>query len=347
MVRRVPLSWKTLLLTPAEDPMPSPLLTALLAQADTHWLARMIDRFTELWPEGSFFAYHFNVQALLALILVSLSCGAVGSLVVGSRMAFFSDALAHCAFAGVSVGFVFCALFVSSVDRNNFWQWVTPIMVVFGALVAYGIVFVRLRTALASDTVIGVFFCGAIGLAAVLRNVMNSRNLFNMEDFLFGNPLLVSASDLVYLGILVLITFGVLAALYNPLHLTGFNSSLALSRRTPIALSNYVFVILLALIVNLCLRYVGALLINALLIVPAATAINLSRNLRQLFHWTWMLCLFISLSGLALSSVVEYQAKSHGVQLKLGISGTIVLLSVFLFVGSLFIGPWLRRRPAA
>jgi zinc transport system permease protein len=151
----------------------------------------------------------------------------------------------------------------------------------------------------------------------------------------------------VYLGVLVLITFVVLAALYNPLHLTGFNSSLALSRRTPIALSNYVFVILLALIVNLCLRYVGALLINALLIVPAATAINVSRNLRQLFHWTWMLCLFVSMSGLALSWVVERQAKSHGVQLSLGISGTIVLLSVFLFIGSLFIGPWLRRRPTA
>jgi zinc transport system permease protein len=321
--------------------MPSLLLSSLLAQADAHWLARLITRFTELWPEGSFFYYHFNVQALLALVLVSLSCGAVGSLVVGSRMAFFSDALAHCAFAGVSVGFVFCEVLFTSVNRNNFWQWVTPIMVAFGMLVGYGIAFVRLRTGLASDTVIGVFFSGAIGLAAVLRNLMKSRDLFSLEDFLFGNPLLVSASDLVYLGLLVLLTFFVLAALYNPLLLTGFNSSLALSRRTPVALSHYLFVILLALIVNLCLRYVGALLINALLIVPAATAINCSRNLRQLFHCTWILCLFVSLSGLSIYWVAERQAR-----ISLGISGTIILLSVFLFIGSLLVGPWLRRRPA-
>jgi zinc transport system permease protein len=266
----------------------------------------------------------------------------VGSLVVGSRMAFFSDALAHCAFAGVSIGFVVCQVLLTSVNRDNFWQWVTPIMVVFGMLVGYGIVFIRLRTGLASDTVIGVFFSGAIGLAAVLRNLMQKRALFNLEDFLFGNPLLVDPSDLIWLGGLLLITYLVLAAFYNPLLLTGFNHSLALSRRTPVALSNYLFVILLALIVNLCLRYVGALLINALLIVPAATAINCSRNLRQLFHWTWMLCLFVSLSGLSIYWVVERQAN-----VSLGISGTIILLSVFLFIGSLFVGPWLRRRPAA
>jgi zinc transport system permease protein len=325
-----------------EDAMSWLFFSPLLAQADTGWLADAIHRFTTWWPEGSFFSFHFNVQALLALILVGLSCGAVGSLVVGSRMAFFSDALAHCAFAGVSVGFVCCELVFTSVSRNNFWQWVTPIMVVFGMMVGYGIAFVRLRTGLASDTVIGVFFSGAIGLAAVLRNLMQKRDLFSLEDFLFGNPLLVSPSDLEALGWLLLLTFALLAVLYNPLLLTGFNSSLALSRRTPVALSNYAFVMLLALIVNLCLRYVGALLINALLIVPAATAINCSRNLRQLYHWTWILCLFVSLSGLAIYWVAERQAN-----VSLGISGTIILLSVFLFIGSLFVGPWLRRRPAA
>src|SRR5438445_13710975 len=86
----------------------------------------------------SFWSSGINIRAMLALVLVSLCCGGVGSLVVGSRMAFFSDALAHCAFAGVSMGFiVFTGLVVhfGFAEKEAFWNWVTPIMLAFGALV--------------------------------------------------------------------------------------------------------------------------------------------------------------------------------------------------------------------
>jgi zinc transport system permease protein len=307
-----------------------------------------IEQFCGLFPEGTFLSFGFNVRALLALVLVGLSCGAVGSLVVGGRMAFFSDALAHCAFAGVSIGFVLFEALHSlvGVPREEFWNYVTPVMVAFGVLVGFGIAFVRLRTALASDTVIGVFFSGAIGLAAMLRKLMHARALFSLEDFLFGDPLLVNTTDLVALALLAVVTFGVLAWLYNPLLLTGFNSSLALSRRVPVRLVNYLFVILLAVIVNLCLRCVGVLLINALLIVPAATAVNVSRNLRQLFRWTLVLCLLAGAFGQWVSWEAQLGlSRWAGTPVKLGIPGTVILLSVLLFVVSLLVGPWLRRRP--
>src|SRR5262249_48865894 len=82
----------------------------------------------------SFWADPLNTRPLIALVLVSLCCGAVGSLVVGSRMAFFSDALAHCAFAGVSVGFVLFDLLLVRLGlagKDEFWNWVTPIMLAF------------------------------------------------------------------------------------------------------------------------------------------------------------------------------------------------------------------------
>jgi zinc transport system permease protein len=218
-------------------------------------------------------------------------------------------------------------------------------MVAFGILVGYGIAAVRLRTGLASDTVIGVFFAGAIGLAAMLQKLMHRRELFDLEVFLFGDPLLVKAADLVVLAVLAVVTFALLAWLYNYLLLTGFNSSLALSRRVPVRLSSYVFVMLLATVVNLCLVHVGALLISALLIVPAATALNFTRNLRQLFRWTLFLCLFVSVAGQALSWSVETAFQARGMNVRLGIPGTIILLSVLLFALSLVIGPWLSRRP--
>src|SRR5262249_36999186 len=152
----------------------------LFAQAaPEHWLDALVVRAAGLFPPGSFFAFPFNLQALLALVLVSLSCGAVGALVVGGRMAFFSDALARCAFASVSVGFVFFTLLVAPYllaqhrsPETEFWSWVTPIMVVLGMVAGYGIAYVRERTGLASDTVIGVFFALAIGLAATLSKIM-------------------------------------------------------------------------------------------------------------------------------------------------------------------------------
>ena len=115
---------------------------------------------TELFPGGGFLSQLFNIRALLALIMVGTICGLMGSLVVGSRMAFFSDALAHCAFAGVSLGFFVFEIIQGQLKINDsyFWGFVTPLMVIFGALVGLGIAQVRHRTRLGSDTVIGVFF---------------------------------------------------------------------------------------------------------------------------------------------------------------------------------------------
>lgn len=104
------------------------------------------------------FAYTFDFRAILSVILVTTACGMVGALVVGNRMAFFSDAMAHCAFAGVALGLLFTIAFGAGRDPESF-RWLVPlIMVGFGALVGLAIAFVKEKTELASDTVIGVFF---------------------------------------------------------------------------------------------------------------------------------------------------------------------------------------------
>src|SRR2546425_6856575 len=98
------------------------------------WLDQGIRWFTEQFPEDSFFSHQFHVYSLLAVLLVSLACGAVGSLVVGNRMAFFSDALSHRAFAGIALGFLI-ALAAGLRNETAYREWVTPVMVVFGILV--------------------------------------------------------------------------------------------------------------------------------------------------------------------------------------------------------------------
>src|SRR5882672_10400288 len=118
----------------------------------TQWLDWLIGQINALAPAGTFFSFDFIVRSLLAVVLVCLICGAVGSLVVGNRMSFFSDALAHCAFAGVALGLLL-SLAVGAAKDGMFAQWGIPfIMVVFGVLVGIGIAYVKETTVLANDT---------------------------------------------------------------------------------------------------------------------------------------------------------------------------------------------------
>jgi zinc transport system permease protein len=294
--------------------------------------------FCSLWPDYTFFSMEFNVRGLLAIVLVALVCGAIGSMVVANRMSFFSDALAHCAFAGVALGLL-VAIFLRVAVRD-FTQWIILIMVTFGIAVGLGIAWVREKTALSSDTVIGVFFAGAIGLGAMVMTATK----FPLEHFLFGSPWTALAEDLIIFFLLLIFTALFLVWYYNCLVFTSFNTSLARSRRVPIRLCNYLFIVMLGVIINVCLQIVGALLINGLLIVPAAAAANLSRNMKQMFWWSICLCLLVGLLGIYLSWEISIPDPAQATPIKFGVSGTIVVLSVLVFFLSMFLGPRLRDR---
>jgi len=312
--------------------------------AEGHWLDDLLFRAAQTAQPGSFFSMSFNLHALIALVCVAVACGAAGPLVVGGRMAFFSDALAHSAFAGVSIGFVLFSILLPGQGEDAFWGFVTPVMVGFGMMVGFAIAWVRERTGLSSDTVIGVFFASAVGLASAMRKIINDRKLFSMEDFLFGDPLLVGGPELVLLAILAVCTVVLMGWLYNPLMLGGFSTSLALSRRLPHRVASYVFIVLLAVIVNLCVKTVGILLINALLVVPAAAAVNLTRDLRRMFWLTMLLTLVSCLLGLLLSWELGVRTDSR---VRVGVPGAVVLVAAGLFVLSAVVRLWRQRTQPA
>src|SRR4051812_43490754 len=186
-----------------------------------------LQRTADALPAGFWLADYSVLKGLLAVMLVGLICGAVGSLVVGNRMAFFSDALAHCAFAGVALGILVALATGGSAGEG----WLVPtIMVVFGAAVGLLIAFVRARTALANDTVIGVFFAGAVGFGGMLLATIRTRSFLNPETFLFGSPLFVNEADVLTLAALAVAVILVLVRFHNPFVLASFNPSLARTR---------------------------------------------------------------------------------------------------------------------
>lgn len=300
------------------------LLTGWFNRA-AEWINQIIYRIADLFPDGTWMHHHFNVKALIVIVIVSILCGAVGSLVVGNRMAFFSDALAHSAFAGITLGLIVALAMGDNQDSVA----IPLIMVAFGVVVGVAIAFVRERTGLANDTVIGVFFAFSVGFGGMLFGALKTRTI-NPESFLFGSPLSVHEKDILLLAVLSLVLAVVLGRRYNNFVLASFNPSLARSRQIPLRWCNYLFIILLALIVNLCLRAVGALLINAMLVVPAATAANFGRNLRQMFWGSIFFGLAAGIGGLWISNTASLTIGENNT-LEFGTSGTVVVLSVLLF----------------
>jgi zinc transport system permease protein len=291
------------------------------------WLSNVVASLAD-----AFGTYDFVVQGVLAILLVCGLCGMLGSMVVGNRMAFFSDTMAHCAFAGVALGYL--SVLFAQADKTT-QVWVVPlVMVAFGALVGIGMVYVRDQTGLSHDTVIGVFFALAIGFGAMLFQILSVKSSFNPEHFLFGNLVLIPVEDLIFLIALLAIVTPIYAWRYNQLVFASFNPTLARTRGLTLKFNNYLFIILLALVVNLSIKAVGALLINALLVVPAASAANVSRNLRQMFWFTLAFCLGAGVIGFAIRNSVEVRI-GPGEPVKFGPSGLIVVTSVVLFFASM------------
>ena len=245
----------------------------------------------------------FMQQALVALILLAPMAATMGVQVVSFRMAFFSDAISHSAFAGVALGLIF------SINPH-------VAMPVFGILVGLGIMAVQRNSALSSDTIIGVFFSAvmAFGLAVVSRDNAVARDL---QQFLYGDILTITETDIRWLIGL----FFALAAFqiwgYNRLLYIGLNP----------VFWQYLFAGLLALVVMFSVWAVGVLLVTALLIVPAATARNLARTAGGMFWWSILVSVTSAVAGLVLSAQ-EWAGTATGATVVLVSCGWFLLSAV-------------------
>jgi zinc transport system permease protein len=275
----------------------------------------------------------FIIYPFLAVVLLGLACGAVGSLVVANRMAFFSDAMAHTAFAGVGLALLGIVLVagVKSTQEAERYEWIIPlVMVAIGAAVGLGIGYVRERTGLTNDTVIGVFFAGAVGLGSMLLPEVRRLVSIDTDQLLFGSVAVAGETDLAILAALAAVTLLVVGWRYNALVFVSFNPSLARSRGINVRAMNYLFIVLLVLVVNLSIKAIGVLLINAMLVVPAAAAANLGRNLRQVFWLSLVGAIGSGVVGLLLSRYVRIPLGA-GRALDFGPGGTIVVVCVGWF----------------
>lgn len=255
----------------------------------------------------------FMQQAMVGLILLAPMAAVMGVHVVNFRMAFFSDAISHSAFAGVALGLIF------SINPH----WTMPL---FGLLVGLGIMAVQRKSALSSDTIIGVFFSAVIafGLAVVSRDRSAATD---MQRFLYGDILTISNNDIFWLFILFITLMIFQTLSYNRLLYIGLNPTLAKTHNIRVAIHQYVFAGLLALIVMFSVWAVGVLLVTAMLIVPAAAAHNFARSAGAMFWWALLVSVTSAIAGLVISAQ-DWASTATG--------ATIILVACLWFMISVF-----------
>ena len=238
--------------------------------------------------------YTFMKNALLAILLITPLFGMLGTMAVDNKMAFFSDALGHSALTGIAIGVVLG------------WENQMAAMLLFGILWAVLITFVKHNSKMSADTIISVFSStsSALGLVVLSRGGAFAK----YSSVLVGDVLSVTQGDLLALFVTLLAAVCIWLVLFNPLMITSVNSPLARSRGIRSRMTEYAFTVLVAVAVMMSIRWVGVMLINSLLILPAAASRNVARSAAQYLRLSVVISLVCGVTGLILSYYINTSA---------------------------------------
>ncbi len=234
-----------------------------------------------------FMQYAFMKNAFLAILLVSPIFAILGTMIVNNKMAFFSDALGHSALTGIAIGSI---LGISNMNISMF---------IFAVIFAILLNLVKNKTSYGADTIISVFSSIAIALGLAILAQSGSFNKYS--SYLVGDILSISKIEIIYLFIAFILVFIFWGKLFNKLNAISINPVLAKSKGINVKLLDNMFAIIIAVMVMISIRWVGILLINSMMILPAASSRNIAKNMRSYHAYSIIFALFSGIVGLIIS----------------------------------------------
>lgn len=254
----------------------------------------------------------FMKNALLAVLLVGPMFGIMGTMVVNNKMAFYSDTIGHSALTGIAIGILLGF-------QDPLW-----IMVIFSIFLAVAISLLKYYTTASIDTVIGAVSATMVALGIVILS--RGGGFARFSRFLIGDLLSITPRE-IYLLIFAFAVIVVLwTAMFNKFLLLSVNPILARSRGISVDLVETLFCIIIAVIVTISIQWVGILIINSFLILPAAAARNVSINMRDYHVISVLITLISGIMGLLLS---YYWSTATGATIAL-VAAAFYLLTLLL-----------------
>lgn len=278
----------------------------------------LIYKWLEMCLPFEWMNYDFMKNAFIAVLIITPLFGLLGTMIVNNRMAFFSDALGHSAFTGIAIG-----VLLGLGDTNLS-------MVLFAILFALALNKIKRMNTISTDTIISVFasLSTAVGLVILSKGGSFSK----YSAILVGDILNISPKEIGLLLVIFVITITFWIFVFNRLHALSVNEALAKSKGVPTVLIDNLFVIIIAFIVMLSIKWVGILIINALLILPAAASRNIADNMREYHAYSVVFSVFSGMLGLVLS---YYNSTATG--------PTIVIIASIIFFATLAARPLMKK----
>lgn len=247
-------------------------------------MIELFEILTEVWA----------LRALLASSMVGLMCGVLGCFIVLRNMSLVGDALAHAILPGVVVGFLVAgysalAFFVGAVAA--------------GLVTAFAITWIQQRIKTKNDAAIGIVFTSmfSLGVIMISRISRNDGVHLDLKDFLFGNVLGVGDTDLMLTGLVLIYVLLSVTVFYRYLYASTFQSVVAETMGIPVRLLHYFLMLLLSFAVVASLQTVGVILVVAMLITPAATALLLSQRLSRVLFLAGGIGMLSAIIGMVLA----------------------------------------------
>ena len=234
-----------------------------------------------------FLNYTFMKNAFLAVLLATPIFAILGTMIVNNKMAFFSDSLGHSAICGIAIGTIF------GITNTNIS------MIIFACVFAILLNLVKHKVAYGADTIISVFSSIAIAIGLAILTASGSFNQYS--NILVGDILSINANEIIYLILTFIVVLIAWYYLFNKIHAISINTSLAKSKNINVMALDNLFVILIAVVVMVSIRWIGILLINSLLILPAASSRNIAKNMRQYHLLAVVFSMLAGLTGLIIS----------------------------------------------
>ena len=261
------------------------------------------------WLPIEMLHWDFMKNAFLAILLMAPLFGLLSTMVVTGRMSFFSDALGHSAFTGIAIGSIFGLAAPT---------WAA---VLFSTCFALLFSYVRHRSNQAADTIIGVFSSTAVALGIFIAT-MGGSSFTKYNKYLIGDILSVTPQEIGLLALVLIGTVVFWVFFSNRLSLTAIYPQLASSRGIRVGLSQTLFTVAIAVVVTLSISSIGLLILNSLMVLPAASARNVARNLRQYHGFSVLFALIAGICGLTVSYYLGCSA---------GAAISLILALIFTF----------------
>lgn len=268
----------------------------------------------------------YLVRALIAAACLAPLCGLLGVFVTARRMAFFSDTIAHAALAGVALGFLL-----------GFKEPTVP-MVAFSLLIAVAMFWLRTNTELLTDTIMALLLSGSVALGVIILSMLKGFRA-ELHSYLFGDIQAVGTQELVLAGVLGAVVTTSIFWQLNALSLLTAQEDLAHVCGIPVKRLNYFFVAILTLTVAASIRLLGVMLVTALIVIPPASARNISRNLRQHLLISMAMGFVSGVSGVFLSYHFDFPTGPTIVMAAIGLFALTLIASRFRRLGQAHANP--------